>query len=154
MGLFTSLRSTSESSSRNESKRVSKHKRAEKCLQSWESPSSVCSRRKAARLLNDLPSTRLRFNNFFNVMAGTVIVIRWGEVKRLLVPVPLLIPDEAFICRSPCPEEHFHSNAENPKCMSISTYESNPSGSNFSAPWARMTAADSEKDLPVLALIA
>jgi hypothetical protein len=48
-------------------------------------------------LLNDLPSTRLRFNNFFNVMAGTVIVIRWGEVKRLLVPVPLLIPEEAFM---------------------------------------------------------
>ena len=30
-------------------------------------------------------------------MAGTVIVIRWGEVKRLLVPVPLLIPEEAFM---------------------------------------------------------
>jgi hypothetical protein len=38
--------------------------------------------------------------------------------------------------------------------MSISTYDSNPSGLNFSAPWARMTAADSEKDLPDLALIA
>jgi hypothetical protein len=25
------------------------------------------------------------------------MVIRWGEVKRLLVPMPLLIPEEAFM---------------------------------------------------------
>lgn len=130
------------------------HRRAEKCFQSWESPSSDCSRRKAARLLKDLPSTKLRFNSFFNVIAGTVMVIRCGERKIVPLSEPLLIPDEAFICRSPCPEEHFYNTAENPGCLSISTYSSNCSGSNFSAPWARMTAADSEKDLPVLALIA
>ena len=83
---------------------MSTHRRAEKCLQSWESPSSVCSRRKAARLLNGLPSTRLRFNKFFNVIAGTVIVTRCGERNLFSLPVSLLISDEAFICNSPIPK--------------------------------------------------
>ena len=34
-------------------------------------------------------------------MADTVTVIRLGERKQVPLPESLLIPDEAFICRSP-----------------------------------------------------
>jgi hypothetical protein len=34
-------------------------------------------------------------------MADTVTVIRLGESKPVPLPESLLIPDEAFICRSP-----------------------------------------------------
>jgi len=36
------------------------------------------------------------------------------------MPVPLLIPDEAFMRLSP--KEHFYNNAENHKAISIYTY--------------------------------
>ena len=74
--------------------------------QFWASPSSDCSRRKAARLLRDLPSTWLRFNSFFNVIEGTVMVIRWGELHVFSLPMSLLIPDEVFMALT-LPVKHY-----------------------------------------------
>jgi hypothetical protein len=69
-----------------------------------------------------------------NVIAGTVIVIRWGERNVFSPSVSLLSPDEAVMRLSP--KEHFHITPENQKAISIYAYQPGYSESKISAPCA------------------